>query len=128
MNLQEFAKEILPVVQAAANGKDVQFRGRHQTSEWLVRRSSDPTMYFVDHCEYRIKPDPKLRPYTREEFIEKCLGKVLRNKHTRYMECIPTCLDEDNWYAPPNFSWTLADTLSDWIHLDGSPCGVEVQE
>ncbi len=68
--LQEDAKKLLPFVQAMAEGKAVQF-----SHTGIVWRTKDTAAGWDMTAKYRIKPEPKLRPYTRAEFMEKCLGK-----------------------------------------------------
>lgn len=56
------AKEYLPFVQAAAEGKTIQWK--HETG-WI---DFEEDCNFSDPAhEYRIKPEPKLRPWKPEE-------------------------------------------------------------
>jgi hypothetical protein len=50
----ERAKELLPIIQAFALGKVIEFRTANN-SEWLVVKM--PT--WLDNCDYRIKPEKK---------------------------------------------------------------------
>ena len=54
---REEAKELLPIIQAFADGKTIQFRERD---------IEEPSF---DGCinEYRIKPEPKYRPFKNQE-------------------------------------------------------------
>lgn len=50
---RERAKELLPIIQAFAEGKGIQTRNK--LTDWLdVNQPS-----WVEHQEYRIKPEPK---------------------------------------------------------------------
>ena len=54
---REEAKELLPIIQAYAEGKTIQFRERD---------IEEPS--FDGHLnEYRIKPEPKYRPFKSQE-------------------------------------------------------------
>lgn len=55
------AKELLPVIQAFAEGKAVEFR-LHDSRHWEDAAQSGPSFVSLtwnDHCEYRIKPEPR---------------------------------------------------------------------
>lgn len=52
---RERAKELLPVIQAWAEGKAVQCRGRYCSDNW--GDSTCPT--WRDDFDYRIKPEPR---------------------------------------------------------------------
>lgn len=61
MNRQE-AKNILPIIQAFAEGKTVEYQNVHR--EWIEVKNPS----FSEHySEYRIKPEPKHRPFKNAE-------------------------------------------------------------
>jgi len=61
---RERAKEWLPLMVAYANGKQIQYRPlSNPDHEW---RDTE-TPQWSEFTEYRIKPEPKLRPWKREE-------------------------------------------------------------
>lgn len=52
---RERAKELLPVMQAYAEGKEVQYRASdYERDEWIS--TGDPIWF--GHYDYRIKPEP----------------------------------------------------------------------
>ena len=53
---RERAKELLPIIQAFAEGKDIQARYIEGNAIWGA--PIDPS--FIDSFEYRIKPEPKI--------------------------------------------------------------------
>lgn len=58
------AKELLPIIQAYAEGKAIESRCiKGDTSLWYDDK--DPS--FDDDFEYRIKPEPKYRPFKDAE-------------------------------------------------------------
>lgn len=57
MNRQE-AKELLPIIQAFAEGKTIEFR-TNSISKWI--ETTTPKFDLLH--EYRIKPEPKYRPF-----------------------------------------------------------------
>jgi hypothetical protein len=65
-------KERLPIIQAFVEGKEVQFQDKH--GYWMTI----PGLNFDRHTDrYRIKPEPKLRPWKPEEVP---VGGVIRRK------------------------------------------------
>ena len=64
---REEAKELLPIIQAYAEGKTIQFRERD---------IEEPSF---DGCfnEYRIKPEPKYRPFKSQE---ECWNEMLKHQ------------------------------------------------
>lgn len=63
---RERAKELLPIIQAFAEGKKVEmalFDGNGALSEW----SDDFFPTWSDNYIYRIKPEPKYRPFKDAE-------------------------------------------------------------
>jgi hypothetical protein len=118
------AADYLPLVQALAEGKKIQYRT--STGEWLDV-GSPSFEYAVE--KYRIKPERELRPWTPEEGI----GKVVRNKVTKNLYLIVA-----HHAAAGRFVTVAAggegfytNTPEELLHFaeqpDGSPCGVEVE-
>lgn len=59
---REEAKELLPIIQALSEGKTVQFLSN---GEWI---DTDDPVFARQVDNYRIKPEPKYRPFrTKEE-------------------------------------------------------------
>lgn len=62
MNRSE-AKDLLPIIQAFAEGKTIQSRFINGSNTWW----DDNNLSFGDGVEYRIKPEPKYRPFKNKE-------------------------------------------------------------
>lgn len=68
------AKELLPIIQAYAEGKVIESRCiKGDTSLWYDDK--DPS--FDDDFEYRIKPEPKYRPF---KDAEECWTEMLKHQ------------------------------------------------
>lgn len=61
---REEAKELLPVIQAFAEGKEIEYCGYGNGAIWLI--AEDPDFNFLDYG-YRIKPELKYRPFKDTE-------------------------------------------------------------
>ena len=68
---REEAKELMPIIQAFVEGKTIEYRGLG--GEWKAAHT--PT--WSSHLFYRIKPEPKYRPFkTKEE----CWNEMLKHQ------------------------------------------------
>lgn len=63
---REQAKELLPIIQAFAEGKTIEIRSnsKYNPGEWI--ETATPTFDIKSH-EYRIKPGPKYRSFANAE-------------------------------------------------------------
>ena len=68
---REEAKELLPIIQAWAEGKNIQFLS---DGEWHDINQADFTCY---PDKYRIKPEPKYRPFKTQE---ECWNEMLKHQ------------------------------------------------
>ena len=68
---REQAKELLPIIQAFAEGKNIQFLS---DGEWHDINQADFTCY---PDKYRIKPDPKYRPFKTQE---ECWNEMMKHQ------------------------------------------------
>lgn len=134
MTIEE-AKEMLPIMEAYAEGKVIQCR-KIGTCEWKdifdIQKFS-PNLYY-----YRIKPEPQYRPFTTQE---ECLNElqnhvpygILKNKETSktvkihglYTEIFGRQLkiaisnDCDNCWETANFAYYSYE------FKDGTPFGIK---
>ena len=68
---REEAKELLPIIHAWAEGKNIQFLS---DGEWHDINQADFTCY---PDKYRIKPEPKYRPFKTQE---ECWNEMLKHQ------------------------------------------------
>ena len=96
---REEAKELLPIMQAFAEGKTIEYRG--YGGAWKVAQT--PT--WSSHLCYRIKPEPKYRPFKTQE---ECWNEMLKHqpfgwiysKNRSCYYCIIS-VEEDRIELPP---------------------------
>jgi hypothetical protein len=73
------AKEYLPFVQAAAEGKRIQYKSKSETSVWVDLDDSYDLDALIGMGYIRIKPtEPILRPWKPEEVP---VGALLKNSY-----------------------------------------------
>ncbi len=129
---REDAKELLPIIQAYAEGKTIQMKDSSDDC-WhdiigLIKFYDKPDIY-------RVKPDEVFRPY-------KDCDEMIADFKKRFSVTVPFCTIPSIWvksnndkefitgvddnYVRVNVTWyTLDDLFEDYTYLDGSPCGVK---
>ena len=118
---REEAKQILPIIQAFAEGKAIECREKDKWYKVLeICNEMNPQ-------DYRIKPEPKYRPF---KDAEECWQELLKHK--------PFGWDKDteaneylNVYCISNSASSIdlfCRMFKRCIFIDGSPCGIKVEE
>ena len=72
---RERAKELLPIIKAYSEGKEIQWN-RKTTDSWEMCHDG---LTWSDVHNYRIKPETKVVPYTYEEALTH-IGKLVSDK------------------------------------------------
>lgn len=127
MTRQE-AKQLLPIIQAFADGKTIEF-GRHD-EPW--EETDSPS--WSSFCKYRIKPEPKYRPFKAKEECWKEMLKHqpfgwLKSKKTGSVGLIGTLYTKDEvlkiiWATKELNSYSSFDVFNDYVFTDGTPFGI----
>ena len=136
MNRKE-AAELMPIIQAFLEGRTIE----RKTRSWELNKGwRDETLWekteqliFRDTFVYRIKPEPKYRPFRD---AEECLKEM--QKHTPFglikknvngtFYCIGS-FDIKNIYIGAKQSIrSYADSLEKFTFVDDTPFGVKVEE
>ena len=74
MNREE-AKELLPIIQAFAEGKKIQYR--NHSDEWIDIKENERLSFISRPSDYRIKPESKYRPFKSQE---ECWNEMLKHQ------------------------------------------------
>lgn len=122
-------KELLPIIQAFAEGKAIESRCvKGDKSLWYDDK--DPS--FDDDFEYRIKPEPKYRPF---KDAEECWAEMLKHhpfgwvkdKETpKFLVC--KALGNLFFIGIEDKPYNYKEVLRDYTFADGTPFGVKVEE
>jgi hypothetical protein len=114
----EWVEAIKPTMQAHVDGKTIEYYDIGYRSWKECHRHPAWSMYDT----YRVKPEPKTRPYTDAELKEQ-VGKAFTHKPTGQVFIasswtgVSLCLSE---YGKVN-----RDALASFFtHIDGAPCEV----
>lgn len=130
MNRQQ-TKALLPIIQAFSEGKTIQSRCiTADTSLWW---DDDNPTFEVDDFDYRIKPEPKYRPFANaQECLEEMKKHVpfgwLKDKYSFYpIEMIGTNFSK-GWIKCYGIWNTPEQMFKDATFLDDTPFGVKIEE
>lgn len=125
---REEAKELLPIIQAFAKGKTIQFRWKGKT-EW--QDTGNCVNFNPDALQYRIKPEPKYRPFrTHEECWEEMhnhpdfgyIKNVVRDEIVQIMRIGDEVLNVLDYTISPYYFGLAFQTF---VFTDGTPFGVK---
>ena len=124
---REEAKQLLPIIQAFAEGKAIESRCiKGDKSLWYD--DEDPS--FDNDLEYRLKTEPKYLPFANAEecFAEmqkhQPLGWVKDKKDGHYV--LITGVDDDTcgMSLNGNAEWSLSGIMDLFTFSDGTPFGI----
>ena len=126
MNRKE-AAELLPIIQAFAEGKDIEYRSKGFNEDWK-KVTQIPALSFKSF-EYRIKPEPTYRPFANAEecwcemLKHEPFGWVIRNDyHVNIANLIRQSITfADNEGRNSSFS----ELLEDCTFADGKKFGIK---
>ena len=131
---REEAKELLPIIQAFAEGKIIQYKGK--CGKW-INCANDSAILDIStgpSC-FRIKPEPKYRPFrTQEECWEEMHKHSdfgwLKSKGTGSVGLIGTLYEKDKalmmiWATNENISFSASDVFNDYVFTDNAPFGIK---
>ena len=128
---REQAKELLPIIQAFAEGKKIETR--YDIYDW----TETEVLHLESKNEYRIKPEQKYRPFKN---LEECWGEILNHgwygwvkskddNDRRHISSIQKD-DEDNvWFIIVSFGgidgFSSEQMFENFEFLDGTPFGIK---
>lgn len=121
------AKYLLPIIKAFSEGKCVETK---TSSGWI----SIENMGFVGNpLQYRIKPEPKYRPF---KDAEECWQELLKHqpfgwikgKEDEYHTFITTVDNNDEMSLSGNSGWSFLGIMNNYTFADGTPFGMKEED
>ena len=116
------AKELLPIIKAFSEGKQIQY---FNGDKWIDLESPS---FNEEPCLYRIKPEPKYRPF---KSVEECWEEMQKHQPVGWAICIKTGNLEQITYVGPNIV-SISDTnpyfstaFENYKFVDGSLFGIK---
>jgi len=114
---------MIEVMQAYVDGKKIETKSKND-SNWYDYDANREPYWHWDKIEYRIKPEPKLRPLKPEELIT-LKGKWLRHHKDEQMEGLVTGVNYSHSVVILMGRFIgLEELYRDWTYEDGTPVGV----
>ena len=132
---REQAKELLPIIQAYADGKDIQWR--NHCKNWIDIDERDGLITEFPLSAYRIKPEPKHRPF---KSIEECWDEMLKHQPFGWLKNKTNgsfrCIGEVSWsdaFETVAIAFSTSESLSrssdsmfeQYTFDDGTPFGTK---
>ena len=125
MNRQE-AKELLPIIQAFAEDKTILVQ---DGIDWCyLGNESD---FNLNPQRYRIKPEPKYRPFAnaeecwREMQKHQPFGWIKDKEDGTYVMVTKVSDGRDDMAINGNYNWRLDGILEYFTFADGKPFGIK---
>ena len=131
------AKEFYPIMQAFAEGRTIECRtkpsaleGTDVPNNWTEMKEIE----FWKNTEYRIKPEPKYRPF---KDAKECWAEMLKHqpfgwikgKEGEHHSLITSIIaDEEEVYINGISGFVLDEIMEYYTFADGLPFGVKVEE
>ena len=131
MNRKE-AEELSPFIKAFGEGKDIEMRSKNPHAQLNGWAKMDE--FIFGNFEYRIKPEPKYRPF---KDAEECWQEMQKHQPFGWIKCEEGCFnivyvtDEYVGLADPDGSSILLaskNSYQDNTFADGTPFGIKVDE
>lgn len=128
MNRKE-AAELLPIIQAFAKGKDIEYRTKGFNENWK-KVTQIPELSFKSF-EYRIKPEPKYRPF---KDAKECMAEMLKHQPFGWITSqgafFYIIYIEDKLFGYGSACGTILhsefnDVLKSFTFADGTPFGIK---
>lgn len=127
-------QKLFPILEAIKEGKTIQFK---DSDEWRDINGDDEGFYLNTLVEetdkYRIKPEPKYRPFENAEECWKEMRKyepfgwVIKKSNDREYNIQSVLIKEDVLYIRSSYV-ELVIAFNDYNFADGIPFGVKVEE
>ena len=128
MNRKE-AAELLPIIKAYAEGKEIEGLYKGTKSPWFKIKDMD----FNQGIIFRIKPEPKYRPFKN---AEECWQEMLKHQPFGYTydrfnnirDCITKVATTGVSYDSPTVVISFEEVFDRFVFADGVPFGVKLEE
>ncbi len=131
---EEEAKEFYPILQAFAEGKAIECRTKPGTistsipNEWTEMKE----IGFWNDIEYRIKPEPKYRPFKN---AEECWQEMQKHQPFGYTyDRFNNIRDSITKVATTGVSYdsptviSFVEIFGRFVFADGTPFGIKVED
>ena len=125
---REDAKQLLPIIQAFAKGKDIEMRSKNPHAQLNGWAKMDE--FIFGNFEYRIKPEPKYRPF---KDAEECWQEMQKHqpfgwvKSTLFKDFTLVKIVTTLYFEINRDIINYKDSLEKFTFSDGTPFGVKLE-
>lgn len=128
------AKEFYPIMKAFAEGKVIECRTRiwelNKGWQYSTNWKETEELKFQDTYEYRIKPEPKYRPFKDEE---ECWAEMQKHQPFGWVKTkdkgIRLCMSGLNQKSAfTQVGYKYDEAFDEFVFADGTSFGVKVEE
>ena len=117
---REEAAKLLPILQAFAEGRDIEY---FDTGSSIWRKSIDPA--FDESVNYRIKPEPKYRPF---KDAEECWNEMQRHQPVGWVKVKDADEIKYTIYCTVGNLCDFEADFDDYTFADGTPFGIKEEK
>lgn len=126
---QNQAKELLPIIKAFSEGKVIQLKTVDKGWQDIILFAS----FDSNPEDYRIKPEPKYRPF---KDAEECWQEMLKHQPFGYTydrfnnirDCITKVATTGVSYDSPTVVISFEEVFDRFVFADGTPFGILEEE
>lgn len=128
---REEAKEMLPIIQAFAEGKEIEFRSKGFDEEWKKVNEIPGLSY--SSFDYRVKSEPKYRSFKN---AEECWQEMLKHQpfgwiksktdgHYSMVTVVDAVEDMKSIAISGDHIWSFDEIMISDTFADGTPFGTK---
>ena len=130
---REEAKELLPIIQAFSEGKTIEIYNNREWNDLII----ESVNFDCEPSCYRIKPEPKYRPFKTQE---ECWNEMLKHQPFGWLKSKKDgsfcCIGEVSWsdasrdvhitYSTnESLAHSTISVFNEYIFADGTPFGIK---
>ena len=126
---REEAEQLLPIIKAFSEGKEIEGLYKGTKSPWFKIKDMD----FNEGIIFRIKPEPKYRPFKDAEECWQEMQKHqpfgwLKDKNDGHRTLITVVDNEDIMALNEITGWDFLNIMNMYVFADGTPFGVKIDK
>ena len=124
---KEEVKELLPIMQAFAEGDEIQYRNNY--NEWIDVKTGEGLCFTRPSSCYRIKPEPNYRPFRD---VEECWQEMQKHRPFGWIKdkedghySMVAMVDDAVIRISGNKDWFIDEIMNNYTFADGTPFGIK---
>ena len=120
---REEAKKLLPIIKAYAEGKKIIVKDKRLSDKEYNWSEADDFSFNIKQFDYRIKPEPKYRPF---KGAEECWNEMQKHQPIGYTKLIGEI--EYSFITDVDNNTNYSDAFKEYTFADGAPFGIKEEE